>query len=117
MKNVADYLKSAYEASGLSFDDIAKATNIPKATVARYITGETKKVPIDRLDQIASVLGTSAQEALGWSVKNILKGQESVKGKPESLQREFMDKYSKLTQKNKEELMSWMDFMISQNGK
>ena len=117
MKNVADSLKSAYEASGLSFEDIAKATGIPKATVARYITGQTKKVPIDRLDKIASALGSSAQEVYGLEPKEILSGLESVPMKAMLIQDEFYSKYSKLTQKNKEELMSWMDFMLSQNKK
>ena len=117
MKNVADSLKTAYEACGLSFEDIAKATGIPKATVARYITGKTKKVPIDRVEKIASAIGFSTKEIYGLEPDGLLAGFESVPMKPILIQDEFYSKYSKLTQKNKEELMSWMDYMLSQNKK
>jgi len=50
----------------LSYRDIAKQTQIPKSALQRYATGETKKVPIDRLEQIAKVLHVDAAYLIGW---------------------------------------------------
>src|SRR5262249_35850335 len=46
----------------VSLQDIAKATGIPKSSLANYLSGRTL-VPPDQLDAIARALGASAVEA------------------------------------------------------
>ena len=57
----------AIEKSGMSYGEIAEKTGIPKSAVHRYATGLTTKIPLDRLQAIARVVGTPAEEIMGWN--------------------------------------------------
>ena len=50
----------------ISYGELADRTGIPKSALQRYATGQTEKIPIDRLQIIAKALGTSAQYLMGW---------------------------------------------------
>ena len=66
MKNIQTSLLSAFESSGLTYDELAKQTNLPKSALYRYINGDTEKIPIDRFQQICDVLHVDASLILGW---------------------------------------------------
>lgn len=66
MKNIQTNLLSAFEASGLTYDELAKKTNLPKSALYRYINGDTEKIPIDRFQAICSELNVDASSLLGW---------------------------------------------------
>lgn len=51
--------------SGLSYGEIAKRTGIPKSSIHRYATGQTKKIPIDAVRLIADVTGVSTSYIMG----------------------------------------------------
>lgn len=68
MKNIQTSLLSAFEASKLTYDDLAKRTNLPKSALYRYINGDTEKIPIDRFQAICHELNVDASELLGWKV-------------------------------------------------
>lgn len=51
----------------ISYGELSERTGIPKSALQRYATGQTEKIPIDRLQLIANVLGTSAQFLMGWT--------------------------------------------------
>ena len=52
-------------------------TGIPKSALQRYATGETEKIPINRLQIIAKALNVSAEYLMGWDESLI----ESIKPK------------------------------------
>ena len=66
MKNIQTDLLSAFESSGLTYDELAKRTNLPKSALYRYINGDTEKIPIDRFQAICYELGVDARSLLGW---------------------------------------------------
>ena len=66
MKNIQTSLLSAFESSGLTYDELAKRTNLPKSALYRYINGDTEKIPIDRFQSICDELHVDASEVLGW---------------------------------------------------
>ena len=66
MKNIQTNLLSAFESSGLTYDELAKRTNLPKSALYRYINGDTEKIPIDRFQAICSELNVDAGSLLGW---------------------------------------------------
>ena len=66
MQQIAQRLQTAMQRSGLSYGDIATITNIPKSAVHRYISGETPKIPLERLEKISKALSISAAWAMGW---------------------------------------------------
>ena len=66
MKNIQTSLLSAFESSGMTYDELAKRTNLPKSALHRYINGDTEKIPIDRFQSICDELQVDASEILGW---------------------------------------------------
>lgn len=66
MKNIQTNLLSAFESSGLTYDELAKRTNLPKSALYRYINGDTEKIPIDRFQAICRELSVDARTLLGW---------------------------------------------------
>ncbi len=66
MKNIQTSLLSAFESSGLTYEELAKRTNLPKSALYRYINGDTEKIPIDRFQAICDELRVDASEILGW---------------------------------------------------
>lgn len=53
--------------SQLSYGDLSKLTGIPKSALQRYATGETEKVPIDRIESIAKSTGVTSAYLMGWN--------------------------------------------------
>jgi len=52
--------------SGVSYGELSSITKIPKSALQRYATGETGKIPLDRIVIIAEALNTTPQYLLGW---------------------------------------------------
>lgn len=52
---------------GISYGELSERTGIPKSALQRYATGQTEKIPIDRLQIIASALDTTPEYLMGWS--------------------------------------------------
>ena len=67
MKNIQKDLLAAFEYSKLTYDELARMTNVPKSALYRYLNGDTEKIPIDRFQAICSVLHVDAKNVLGWS--------------------------------------------------
>lgn len=51
---------------GVTYSELAERTGIPKSALQRYATGETAKIPFNRLEQLADALGTTPQYLIGW---------------------------------------------------
>ena len=66
MKNLQKDLLAAFEASGLTYDELAKRTNLPKSALYRYLNGDTEKIPIDRFQALCEELRIDAGTLLGW---------------------------------------------------
>lgn len=50
----------------ISYGELSERTGIPKSALQRYATGETEKIPIDRLQIIAKAIGTTTAYLMGW---------------------------------------------------
>lgn len=62
-KAVADILRERKEAMGITFDDLAAASDLPRATVSRILYGQ-RDIKVYALRRIASVLELDASEVL-----------------------------------------------------
>lgn len=51
----------------ISAQELADALGIAKSTIYRYENGFIEKMPVDRLEQIADILGTTPQYLMFWS--------------------------------------------------
>lgn len=66
MINRAERISQAIKSKGLSYAELEKLTGVSKSALQRYASGETKKIPIDVVEQIAAATGVSARYLMGW---------------------------------------------------
>lgn len=66
MINRAERISQAIKSKGLSYAELEKLTGISKSALQRYASGETKKIPIDVVEQIAAATGVTAKYLMGW---------------------------------------------------
>ena len=66
MNEIAKRIYAAIADKNYSYGELAKITGIPKSALQRYATGETDKIPLNRLEQIAAALDVSAAYLMGW---------------------------------------------------
>lgn len=67
MNEIARRMLLAMQEENLSYGELSTITGIPKSALFRYATGETGKVPIDRLQAIANALNVDAAYLMGWT--------------------------------------------------
>lgn len=67
MSEIAQRIIEAMRKADLSYGELSKITGIPKSALQRYATGETEKIPLDRIDAIAKATNVAAAYLLGWN--------------------------------------------------
>lgn len=77
MNTISNRILSLMKSKELSYGTLSLMTGIPKSALQRYATGETEKIPINRLQIIAKALNVSAEYLMGWDESLI----ESIKPK------------------------------------
>ena len=101
MSKRSQRILKSIENSHLSYGELSNITGIPKSALQRYATGETEKVPIDRIEAIAKATHVSAAYLMGWentctyNISNFQKHTENEKA--------LLDNFSKLNFKGEEE--------------
>ena len=66
MEKISDRLMAAMKATDTTYIELAQRTGISKSALQRYATGETEKIPLDRL------------EALGYQPRISLAGTKKI---------------------------------------
>lgn len=98
MKNIQSELLSAFESSGLTYDELAKRTNLPKSALYRYLNGDTEKIPIDRFQAVCHELHVDAGVILGWKEEQEQNYQAYLKMYLESkVEQELINTYRSLS--------------------
>lgn len=67
MSELSQRILNIILAKEISYGELSEKTGIPKSALQRYATGQTEKIPIDRLQKIALSLGTTAAYLMGWT--------------------------------------------------
>lgn len=70
MSEISERLLAAITEKNYSYGELSGLTGIPKSAIQRYATGETEKIPMDRLALLASALGVSDRYLMGWESKD-----------------------------------------------
>lgn len=96
---------SAITNSKTSYGELSKSTGIPKSALQRYATGETEKIPIDRIEKIAKATGVSSQYLLGWEEE-----PEYKSGVDEAL---LIEKYGQLSKANRQAVLTLIDNLLN----
>ena len=66
MSQISDKILQILLEKEISYGELSERTGIPKSALQRYATGETEKIPIDRLEKIAAAIGSSSVILMGW---------------------------------------------------
>lgn len=66
MTEVSKRLFTMISRRGLTYGELSELTGIPKSALQRYATGETAKIPLDRMELLAKALKTTPAYLLGW---------------------------------------------------
>ena len=66
MSEISDRILRLMQAKEVSYGELSRRTGIPKSALQRYATGETPKIPLDRIELIAKALLTSPEYIMGW---------------------------------------------------
>lgn len=110
LKEISNRLKKAMVDSGLSFGEVSNITGIPKSAIHRYVTGNTPKIPITRLEQLAEVFGVSAAYLMGWEEPTDKTEQQT----DDELDKEIIEGYSRLDDDGKK-IVSDLIYSILKN--
>ncbi len=70
MSDISDRILTIITEKEISYGELSDKTGIPKSALQRYATGQTEKIPIDRLQIIASAIGTTPEFLMGWDTTN-----------------------------------------------
>ena len=66
MSTYSDRIAAAVKTKGITYVELSRLTGIPKSALQRYATGETDKLPTDRIALIARALDTTPAYLMGW---------------------------------------------------
>lgn len=67
MSDISARILTAISNSNLSYGELSKLTGIPKSALQRYATGETGKIPINRIEAIAEATHVTPEYLMGWA--------------------------------------------------
>lgn len=70
MSDISKRILACMQEQNISYGELAGETQIPKSALQRYATGETEKVPLDRLEKIAEALHVQTAWLLGWEIES-----------------------------------------------
>lgn len=74
MDNIAAKILRLIELKGISYAELSQQTSISKSALQRYATGETTKIPLDRVTKIAEALGVLPAYLMGWEDEPLIPG-------------------------------------------
>ncbi len=66
MSDISKRILDILNEKEISYGELSDRTGIPKSALQRYATGQTEKIPIDRLQNIAKAIGVTTQFLMGW---------------------------------------------------
>ena len=66
LTDISDKILKMISEKGITYSELSSLTKIPKSALQRYATGETEKIPMDRLAAIAVALGVTPAYLMGW---------------------------------------------------
>ncbi len=66
VSEISNRILSLMKSNNVSYGDLSTETGIPKSALQRYATGQTEKIPLNRIEDIAKALHTTAEYLLGW---------------------------------------------------
>ena len=65
----SERIKALIDNSGMSYQELEKATGIKKSSLQRYASGVTTKIPLDVIEKLSVTFHVSQEYLMGWDEK------------------------------------------------
>ena len=62
----SEKLAAAMREKNISIRELSEKTGVPKSAIQRYTSGDTEKIPIDRMKLMSEALGIDPASIMGW---------------------------------------------------
>ena len=109
MSDISDKLFVAYMRKGISYAMLSKLSNVPRATIQRYVMGETDRIDIDKLQAICRVLEVDVAEVLNW--------KKQKEEEDEKLTQEIASLIKQMPDDRRNQAVDYLRFLLSQSEK
>lgn len=107
MNDISKRILQLFEENGASYGEVSDKTGIPKSALHRYATGETPKIPINRIEKIAKYFNVTAAYIMGWETKE----PPAATDGPEGIRNELHQIINELTDEQVAEARLYVDFL------
>ncbi len=108
IKDIVERLKTSVQKSGLSYVELEKKTNIAKSSIQRYVSGLTKKIPIDAIQAIAKAVDVSPAYIMGWTNEEKEESQNN-----DFQENKLLHNYKTLNTTGKQKLVDYSEDLVN----
>ena len=116
---INDMILKAMREKYMSYGELSKLTGLSKTTVYKYVTGNTRKIPVDNLNKIAKALNIDVMELFYADIdKNKVAFPHVLtmdKGQVDKLSVAFVDVLERLGTMYKEGLLTAEEFQLAKD--
>lgn len=116
---INDMILKAMREKDMSYGELSKLTGLSKTTVYKYVTGNTRKIPVDNLNKIAKALNIDVMELFYADIdKNKVSFPHVLtmdKGQVDKLSVAFVDVLERLGTMYKEGLLTAEEFQLAKD--
>lgn len=105
MSEVSDRILELIKDQRISYRELEAATGLKRATLQRYATGKSERIPMDSLEKIAMALHVTPSYLMGWGIEN---KSDAVFAKRKLL----FDLSAKATEEDIDKIIQMVDIMI-----
>lgn len=114
MSDISNRILEIILAKDISYGELSEKTGIPKSALQRYATGQTEKIPIDRLEKIAKAIGSTTAYLMGWENDSVEPVRPVISD--EDIQFALFGGQDEITEKMFDEVKKFAAFIKQQNG-
>ena len=101
---ICERIRLLIERQKLSYAELEKETGVPKSAIHRYATGQTSKIPIDRVIKLAGALGSTAAWIMGW--------EEEKPPETDGKAKELLDIINQLSEQNLDRAIDYLSILL-----
>ena len=110
MSQRSDRILHSIQRANLSYSELASLTKIPKSALQRYATGETEKIPIDRIEAIAKATNVTSEFLMCWT--DDIEPEKIVKNNLSDNEKKLLFSYNQLNESGQSKLMERLDELL-----
>lgn len=116
MSDISNRILDILLSKNISYGELSELTGIPKSALQRYATGQTEKIPIDRLELIAKAIGTTSAYLMGWEQSPSGKQSERPQITDEDIQFALFGGRDEITERMYDEVKKFAAYIKQREG-